>query len=405
MRTFHKVVACIIVLFLASSVQAAQKTDKQFIQWLTEFSKQAEQQGISKTTINRALGHLTAPDPRVLKKANYQPEFTLEIWDYLDPRVNQITIKQGKKMEAKYASTLNAIEKKLGVSKHIILAIWSMETAYGAILEKKTRLHSVPHALATLAYADKKRSKFGKSQLMAALKILDAGDIPHHEMLGSWAGAMGHTQFIPTSYLAYGLDWDKDGRRDIWSTIPDALATAGNLLKQNGWRTGKTWGYEVYDPPNGYNYNDQTKTLAQWSKLGFKRAGNKQFPRPDEKAELKYIGGQEGPAYLMIKNFFVIKRYNNSNFYALAVGQLADQLAGFGGMEQDWPRPAGSLSIDQKFELQSLLKKGGFYDGEIDGQLGGGSKKGIKAFQHKYQLKVTGKPSLKLLKQLRLMII
>ncbi len=373
----------------------------QFVQWLQQFYTEAEKEGIRRETIDRSLNHLVSPDAKVLEKAQYQPEFTLTIWEYLDPRVNSISITRGQQLSQMYDAVLTEIENHFGVSRNILLAIWSMETSYGSILEKKDRFYYVPHALATLAFGDPKRSKFGKEQLIAALKILDAGDISQSEMLGSWAGAMGHTQFIPTSYLAYGYDWDHDGKRDIWNSVPDALATSANLLQKNGWKSGNTWGYEVYAPKDGFNYAGMTKTLAEWQQLGFSRPQKAPFPHPDDRAELKYIAGEEGPAFLMTRNFFVIKRYNNSDFYALAVGQLADRLAGHGGMVQQWPRPFGSLNIDQKFELQTLLKKGGFYDGEIDGYLGAGSQDAIKEFQRKTNQEVTGDPSAALLDSLR----
>lgn len=373
----------------------------QFVQWLQQFYTEAENEGIRRETIDRSLNHLVSPDEKVLEKAQYQPEFTLTIWEYLDPRVNSIAVSKGQKLLQIYDSILDDIESHFGVSRNVLLAIWSMETSYGAILEKRERFYYVPHALATLAFADKKRSRFGKQQLLAALKILDSGDISQADMLGSWAGAMGHTQFIPTSYLAYGFDWDNDGKRDIWHSVPDALATAANLLKKNGWKTGRTWGYEVYAPKNGFDYAGMTKTLGEWQQLGFHRTKDRTFPRPDERAELKYIAGEEGPAYLMTRNFFVIKRYNNSDFYALAVGQLADRIAGYNGMIQPWPRPAGSLTIDQKYELQSLLKKGGFYTGEIDGFLGDGTKQAIKQFQQQAKQPVNTTPSTELLETLR----
>lgn len=376
----------------------------QFVQWLQQFYTEAENEGIRRETIDRSLNHLVSPDEKVLEKAQYQPEFTLSIWEYLDPRVNSIAVSKGQKLLQIYDSILDDIESHFGVSRNILLAIWSMETSYGAILEKRERFYYVPHALATLAFADKKRSRFGKQQLLAALKILDSGDISQADMLGSWAGAMGHTQFIPTSYLAYGFDWDNDGKRDIWHSVPDALATAANLLNKNGWKTGRTWGYEVYAPKNGFDYAGMTKTLGEWQQLGFHRTKDRTFPRPDERAELKYIAGEEGPAYLMTRNFFVIKRYNNSDFYALAVGQLADRIAGYNGMIQPWPRPAGSLTIDQKYELQSLLKKGGFYTGEIDGFLGDGTKQAIKQFQQQAKQPVNTTPSTELLETLRTVV-
>jgi membrane-bound lytic murein transglycosylase B len=276
-----------------------------------------------------------------------------------------------------------------------------MESNYGAILEKTDRLHYVPRALATLAYGDPKRQKFARTQLIAALQILQAGDISREQLTGSWAGAMGHTQFIPTSYLAYGVDMDGNGRRDIWNSIPDALATAANLLHKNGWRTGKTWGYEVTLPPGGEQFKDETKTLAEWQKLGFKRPGGQTYPWPDDNAVLKILAGTEGPPFLMMKNFYVLKRYNNSDSYALAVGLLADRLAGWNGLVQDWPRPPGSLSIEDKIELQTQLQQLGFYTGEIDGRLGDGTKTAIRQFQVQAGLVEDGVPSQDLLKALR----
>jgi membrane-bound lytic murein transglycosylase B len=212
---------------------------------------------------------------------------------------------------------------------------------------------------------------------------------------------MGHTQFIPTSYLAYGVDMDGNGRRDIWNSIPDALATAASLLQKNGWQTGKTWGYEVVSSAGGDRYRDETKTLAQWTKLGFVRPVGKHFPRPGDRAVLKMLAGPGGPSFLMLKNFFVLKRYNNANAYALAVGLLADQIAGGSGMAQGWPRPPGALDVSQKFEIQERLKKLGYYPGEVDGNLGKESRKAIRGFQVSMGLVEDGIPSLELLEELR----
>ncbi len=195
---------------------------------------------------------------------------------------------------------------------------------------------------------------------------------------------------------------DGDGRRDIWKSIPDALATAANLLKKNGWRTGKAWSYEVRVPPQGARYKGETKTMAQWQKLGFTRANGFSFPESGEKAELKMIGPDHGPGFLMLRNFFILKRYNNSDFYALAVGLLADRLAGKKGMIQDWPRPAGSLLVDEKFELQELLQKKGFYSGEIDGHLGSKTRKGLREFQLQQGMSPDGNPTRDILKALQI---
>ena len=375
--------------------------NKDFEQWLADFYPEAHQQGISRPIWETAFSGVTEPDPEVLAKANYQPEFTTEIWDYLDARVNSLSIGKGEKMSKYYAGTLADVEKKFGVERSVLLAIWSMESNYGAILERSNRLFYVPRALATLAYADPKRQKFARTQLIAALQILQAGDIDKEQLTGSWAGAMGHTQFIPTSYLAYGVDMDGNGRRDIWTSIPDALATAANLLHKNGWRTGRTWGYEVILPASGEQFTEQTKTLAEWQKLGFKRSGGRDYASINENAVLKLFAGPQGPAILVLKNFYVLKRYNNSDSYALAVGLLADRLAGAGGLVHSWPRPPGSLSIEDKIELQTKLQEHGYYTGEIDGNLGDGTKAAIRQFQIQAGLQEDGIPSRELLQALR----
>ncbi len=377
------------------------KADTGFEKWIADFYTPASGEGISRSTYENAFSGIIEPDPLVLKKAAYQPEFTTKIWDYVDARVNPVPVTRGMKEADYYSRTLNSVENRFGVRSSVLLAIWSIESNYGDALKKTTRLHYIPQALATLGYGDKKRQKFARTQLLAALKILQSGDIERGQFMGSWAGAMGHTQFIPTSYLAYGVDMDGNGRRDIWNSIPDALATAANLLQKNGWRTGKTWGYEVITPEGGSRLTGETKTLAQWEKLGFVRIKGRSYPRPGDKAVLKMLAGPEGPSFLMLKNFFVLKRYNNADAYALAVGLLSDRLAGGGGMVQSWPRPAGALDISEKFEIQERLKKLGYYSGNVDGYLGNESRKAIRLFQKNTGLKEDGIPALPLLEKLR----
>ncbi|MBU1568619.1 MAG: lytic murein transglycosylase [Proteobacteria bacterium] len=373
-----------------------------FMQWLDDFYVTVAKEGISRATWNSAFTGVIEPDPLVLEKANFQPEFTTPIWDYLDTRVNPLAVEKGRKMAKVHASTLAAVEQKFGIEQSVLLAIWSMESNYGAVLEQPERLFYVPLALATLAYGDPKRRKFARTQLAAALKILQTGEVGRAHLMGSWAGAMGHTQFIPTSYLAYGVDMDGNGRRDIWNSIPDALATAANLLKANGWQKGRPWGYEVKMPAGGEKLKEESKTLAEWAKLGFKRAGGGGFSRLEEKALLKTPAGAQGPAFLMLSNFSVIKRYNNSDSYALAVSLLADRLAGSGGLLVNaWPRPSGSLNAEEKLELQQRLQKLGLYIGEVDGHLGPATEMAIRSYQIQAGLVQDGLPSQNLLKALR----
>ncbi len=374
--------------------------DAGFEKWVRDFRSTASSSGISGSTFDRAFRGVTAPDPEVLEKARFQPEFRAPVWDYFDNRVNEKAVADGRKMLRQWGPWLERIEQRFGVDRHILLAIWSMESNYGEILKNDRVMRNVVRSLATLGYADSRRSKFARTQLIAALKILQRGDIDESHLTGSWAGAMGHTQFIPTSYNAYAVDIDGDGRRDIWNSIPDALATAANLLAKNGWQSGKTWGYEV-SLPAGRKFPGGSIALSKWEEIGVVRASGKAFPRGTDKAELKVPDGREGPAFLMTRNFFVLKAYNNADKYALAVGLLADQIAGHGQLVRDWNRPFTRLSSKETEELQKRLTALGYYDGAIDGKIGEGSRSAIRAFQGQAGLTQDGHPSKEVLTTLR----
>jgi membrane-bound lytic murein transglycosylase B len=374
--------------------------DAGFRQWVSNFRATAVQNGVSGRVYDAAFRGITEIDPVVLEKARYQPEFTAPAWDYFDNRVHDESIATGREMARKWKPWLDRIEQRFGVDRYVLLAIWSMESNYGKILERQDVMRNVVRSLATLGYADSKRSKFARTQLIAALKILQTGDIDESHLSGSWAGAMGHTQFIPTSYQAYAVDVDGNGRRDIWNSIPDALGTAANLLRKNGWQSGRTWGYEV-ELPQGRKFPAGSMSLDKWQALGVTRASGKPFKNGSEQAVLKLPGGREGPAFLVIKNFSVIKRYNNADKYAFAVGLLADQIAGYGELVQDWNRPFTKLSFEERQELQKRLSEHGYYSGKFDGKIGEGSKAAIMAFQAQSGLTQDGHPSMEVLKSLR----
>ncbi|TPL12521.1 lytic murein transglycosylase [Mesorhizobium sp. B2-4-14] len=373
--------------------------DAGFRQWVASFRATAVAGGVSGSVYDQAFRGINEPDPVVLEKARTQPEFTAPAWDYFDNRVHDQSVANGQAMAKKWKPWLDRIEARFGVDRYVLLAIWSMESNYGEILKRDDIMRNVIRSLATLGYGDPKRSKFARTQLVAALKILQTGDIDESHLMGSWAGAMGQTQFIPTSYQHYAVDMDGNGKRDIWNSIPDALATAANLLKKNGWQAGKTWGYEVTLPagklPGG------AKTLAQWETLGVVRASGKPFRNLTDKATLKVPDGRGGPAFLMIRNFSVIKAYNNADKYALAVGLLADEIAGGSGLVQDWKRPFTKLTFEERQELQKRLSQHGLYDGKFDGKIGDGSKTAIMAYQAKVGLTQDGYPSMEVLKWLR----
>ena len=385
-------------LALTACLTTPSLADAGFVNWINSFESVAAKSGVSHNVYRAAFAGITEPDPEVLEKAHYQPEFQAKVWDYLDNRVNEEQVAKGRQMRAQYKSVLDRIEQRYGVDRDILLAIWSMETNYGQILTRTDVMRNLPRSLATLAYLDKSRAKFARTQLIAALKIVQKGDIKPNELISSWAGAMGHTQFIPTSYLAYGVDMDGDGHANIWESVPDALATAANLLHKNGWQTGRTWGYEVVAPGKSYSGR---RTLAQWQGLGFKRPSGAGFAHAGDAANLLQPAGGAGPAFLMTKNFYVLKNYNNADKYALAVGLLADQIGGYAGLYQDWPRGYKPLSMSERYELQKHLASRGLYDGKIDGKIGSGSTSAIMSLQGKAGLAQDGNASKALLDFLR----
>ncbi|WKD50009.1 lytic murein transglycosylase [Microbulbifer spongiae] len=397
-HSLPRLLALFAALFCALA-QAVDQPDPAFEQWVREFRQTAINNGISPQVYDQAFKGITSPDQWVLDRASFQPEFKAPVWQYFDNRVQRRAIERGRREKEKIAPWLDKIEKRFGVDPDILLAIWSVESSFGGILGNDKVMRNVIRSLATLAYADQKRKKFGRQQLLAALKILQAGDIEDRYLLGSWAGAMGHTQFIPTSYLAYAVDIDGDGKRDIWNSVPDALATAANLLSSNGWQRGKPWGYEVIIPQRKLPAGKLT--VAEWEKLGVKRANGDPFPSKAAVAELKLPDGRQGPIFLVFKNFFVLKRYNNSDRYAIAIGLLADRIGGAPPLAKDWNRPFTPLQSGQVEELQKLLKQQGYYSGEIDGKAGPATRKAIRAFEARAGVVVKGYPSKEVLELLQ----
>ena len=392
-----------MMLFALLSTESNAQTAQGFQNWIRSFWPTARSEGISSQTYNAAFAGAQF-DSSVIKRATNQPEFVKPIWSYMDGAVSDLRIKNGQKMKSKYASLLGRLEQAYGVDRHILLAIWGMETAYGSIFDNKALIKPTIQSLAMLAYADPKRSKFGKTQLLAALKILQNGDIAPSQMVGSWAGAMGHTQFIPTTFLSKAVDFDGDGHRDIWNSIPDALASSANLLKEAGWEPGKTWGYEVTLPSNfPFEQADGkiTRTLADWQKLGAKRVHGRAFPRPGDEARLIMPAGYRGPAFLILKNFSVIKRYNNADSYALAIGHLADRIRGGGDFAHEWPRGDRMLTTSEREEVQTILNRLGYDTGGVDGRLGSKSRAAIRHWQQKVGVVPDGFASGDLLEALR----
>jgi len=369
-----------------------------FRQFIDEMRPRALKKGVSARVYNRAMRGLE-PNPVIEKRANNQPEFNITVWKYINSRVSAKRIKTGGAMKARHRARIAAIEKRYGVDRHVLLAIWGMESNYGSYKGKL----SIIRSLATLGYQGR-RKKFGQQQLLAALQILQKGDVSVNQFTGSWAGAMGHTQFIPTTYNAYAVDWTGDGKRDIWNSVSDALASTGNYLNKSGWRPTRPWGWEV-KLPKGFNFNHIGKggkrTTLEWKKLGVSPANGERYGVSDAVGHLILPAGRRGPAFLVTKNFKAILAYNASVSYALAVGHLADRIRGGKPFKTRWPVNDKLLKRAERKELQTLLTAKGFYKSRISGQLGRKTAKAIRAYQRKSGLAPDGYANLRLLKRLR----
>ena len=364
--------------------------------WIRDFRPRALGEGVSARTFDRAFADVGRNED-VLRREAHQPEFTRPIWGYLESAVSETRISNGQAMLREHARTLAAIEQRYGVEREVVVAIWGLESSYGQLRGRTP----IIEALATLAH-EGRRQRFFEQQLIAALQILEAGDTTPDRMVGSWAGAMGHTQFIPTSYLAYAVDFTGDGRRDIWSDDPtDALASAAAYLQRFGWQTGQPAIVEVR-LPSGFDNRlaGSRRDVAAWRDLGVRAQPGQSLPGSGE-ATLMFPAGANGPALLAFRNFNVIKRYNNADAYAIAIAHLAHRLRGGGDFVADWPRDDRPLTSDEREELQRILQRAGFYRGEIDGRIGSGSLAAVREWQAANGLAPDGYVSLALLQRMR----
>jgi membrane-bound lytic murein transglycosylase B len=338
-------------------------------------------------------------DPDVLNRARGQPEVVEPVKDYVEKRVNPARIETGKLKIAEWQTAIAGIEKKYGVPANMLVAIWGIESNFGKSMGDKSVLGS----LATLTRAGY-RADYFNSELLAALEIMRDGKIEKSQMVGSWAGAMGQIQFMPSSYLTYAVDHDGDGRKDIWNSIPDALASTANFLKESGWQSDSAWGYEVKIPANfdfAVAWKKKNRTLAEWAKMGLQPADGKPFPRPSEKARFYLPAGGAGPAFLVLKNFDVIKRYNNADSYALAVVHLADRIAGKDAFASAWPEDMVPLSRSERKELEALIAKKVLTPGKPADKGSHAIRLAIIKFQKTEGLLPDGHPSKALLQRLR----
>jgi lytic murein transglycosylase len=353
---------------------------------------------VSRQAFEQHTAGLT-PDMQIMDLLDAQPEFTKAPWDYLATLVSDERIAQGRAILAQHRATFEAVEKTYGVDRHVLAAIWGVETKFGAVTGERPVLRST----ATLACVGRRQDYF-RDEFLGALEIAARGDVHADQLKGSWAGAFGPTQFMPTVFKRHAVDFDGDGRRDLVGSVPDMLASTANLLKKNGWAPGQSWGYEVVVPRDfDYLQADRSRqhTLRQWDQAGIRRVGGKAFPRADDKAYLMVPAGARGPAFLMLNNFRVIMRYNPAEAYALAIGHLADRLRGGEPIVQPWPRDERVLSLTERFELQQHLSRRGFDVGEPDGHFGAKTRAAIRDFQARHGLIPDGFASSSVLNHLR----
>lgn len=348
-----------------------------------------------------------APDPDVLAATGNQGEFVRPIWDYIEASITPARIEAGQRKLAENADTLAAVEARYGVDRHILVAFWGVESSYGAVLDNPAVVKPVVRSLATLGCGDPARAPYWRDELAAALQILAWNQAPLDRMpgglTGSWAGAMGHTQFMPSVYQRFAVDFDGDGTRDIWTSVPDALASTANYLRAHGWKPGEGWGTEAVLPERfDAALADETtvRSFAAWRALGVKPAHDRPVP-DDGEATLILPAGIRGPAFLIQPNFAVILRYNTALSYALTVALLSDRLRGGPALARDWPRGDRALTADERRDLQTRLIERGFATGGVDGKIGPKTRAALRAFQGSVGLPPDGYADAPLLDRIR----
>jgi lytic murein transglycosylase len=378
--------------FLAPPVQAQEASQAGFQRFVQGLWPEARARGVSQATFNEAFRGVE-PDAKIIALTRKQSEFVRPIWDYINGSISTERLKRGRDMAAEWSKTLSLVEKTYGVPRSVVLGVWGMETNYGSFTGS---IYAI-RALSTLAYTGY-RADFFREELLTALQILEQDHVDRSKMLGSWAGAMGQTQFMPSSFMKYAVDGNRDGVRDIWSSVPDALASTANYLRQQGWEPGLPWGFEV-QLPKGFDFRYLKQNFAQWQTLGLRRADGKAMPRAGE-ASLFLPGGAGGPAFLVTKNYDVIKTYNSSDAYAMGVAHLGDRLMGGQPIQAAWPKEP-MLDKDQRQELQERLARLGFYEGDTDGKFGSRTREAVRNFQLRRGLIPDGYADYAVLRELR----
>lgn len=377
--------------------------DGAFKGWVARFRPRALARGISEKTYDRVMGNVT-PDTSVYALQRSQPEFSEQVWQYVNRRCSDWRVRTGKERNKEYDALLKRLEHDYGVNRYDLLGLWGMESSFGDVIDNPKYMRQIIPALAALAYGEPRRRAYWEAELLNALTIIEKGWAQPEAMIGSWAGAMGHTQWMPEVWLRVGVDYDKDGRISPFGKPDDALAgTARYLIERGGYRRGEHWGYEIELSPSQARLADNRtkRTYAQWYAAAIRRPGNERFPRPDDTARLwQPVAG--GPAFLLGQNFFAAKSYNPSTSYTLALLHLGDLIAGGGHWSQEFPGGERPPTLEEVKEIQRRLNERGFKTDGIDGRTGSDTVKAIVAFQKKVGMTpVNGYAGLKVLARLR----
>lgn len=354
--------------------------------------------GVQDETFTRHTQGL-APDMSVIDKLNFQPEFRTAIWDYLAGLVDEERVAEGRALLAQHADTLTRVEERYGVDPATVVAVWGVESNFGQTFGKSPLVQS----LGTLSCFGRRQTYF-RTELFAALRILQAGHIAPERFVGSWAGAFGHTQFMPSTFERLAVDFDGDGKADLMDSTVDALASTANFLQKAGWQTGQPWGFEVRLPPGSNVSGEGRRTkrpMSEWASRGLRRVDGSPLPTGLGNAGLMTPAGAEGPAFLVLRNFDAIYSYNAAESYGLAIAHLADRLRGGGPFTTPWPTDDPGLSRAERREVQTLLIARGHDIGEVDGMLGERSRVAIRAEQERLGHEASGRAGQKLLKALR----
>jgi len=375
--------ALAIVALLATGAPAAADFDS----CVASLRESALQKGVSASTFDRVMSGVT-PDPKVVESMESQPEFKMPIWDYMAFLVDQKRVDDGKQMMARHAAALSSAEARYGVDRYAIAAVWGVESDYGQLAGR----WSLAQALSTLVCTGPRRQDYFRGELIAALQIVDRGDLTPDQLRGSWAGAVGQTQFMPSTYLRLAVDGDGDGRRDLVGSTADALHSTANYLARSGWVPGSRWGYEVQLPAQyaGPSGRTDKQPVSAWGARGIRRIDGSPLTGSGN-AALLVPAGPAGPAFLAFKNYDAIYAYNSADAYALAICVLSDQLRGLGGIRTPWPTDDRGLSRAERKEVQELLLRRGYDIGEADGAIGARTRQALTAYQARIGLPTDGR--------------